>query len=179
MAQAFAYYNFQYDKATDPTADAGFLKYNSTGDIDATTGTRVVRKYFNNNTTFPSGYITMNDHWDNYWRHGPNEVLGWDGGLQGSGDGAKSLGIELANSQAFAQCQVEKVFQNVCLRPHRIWLIGHRSTRWSATSSWTSTCATCSQSPPFTAWATERSNRDERDKQCFRCSARRTRHMPC
>ena len=117
MAQAFAYYNFQYDKATDPTADAGFLKYNSTGDIDATTGTRVVRKYFNNNTTFPSGYITMNDHWDNYWRHGPNEVLGWDSGLQGSGDGAKSLGIELANSQAFAQCQVEKVFQNVCLRP--------------------------------------------------------------
>ena len=36
MAQAFAYYNFQYDKATDPTADAGFLKYNDTGDIDAT-----------------------------------------------------------------------------------------------------------------------------------------------
>ncbi len=34
MAQAFAYYNFQYDKATDPTADAGFLKYNDTGDID-------------------------------------------------------------------------------------------------------------------------------------------------
>ena len=31
-----------------------------------------LRKYFNNNTTFPYGYITMNDHWDNYWRHGPN-----------------------------------------------------------------------------------------------------------
>jgi hypothetical protein len=116
MTQAFAYYNFQYDKTTDPTADAGFLTYNDTNDIDATTGTRVVRKYFNNNTTFPYGYITMNDHWDNYWRHGQNEVLGWDGGLPGSGDGAKSLGQELANSQAFAQCQVEKVFTNVCLR---------------------------------------------------------------
>ncbi len=116
MAQAFAYYNFQYDKATDPTADAGFLKYNDTNDIDATTGTRVVRKYFNNNTTFPYGYITMNDHWDNYWRNGQNAVLGWDSGLPGSGDGAKSLGQELAGSQAFAQCQVEKVFTNVCLR---------------------------------------------------------------
>lgn len=116
MAQAFAYYNFQYDKTTDPTADAGFLTYNDTNDIDATTGTRVVRKYFNNNTTFPYGYITMNDHWDNYWRNGQNAVLGWDGGLPGSGDGAKSLGQELANSQAFAQCQVEKVFTNVCLR---------------------------------------------------------------
>ncbi len=115
MAQAFAYYNFQYDKATDPTADAGFLKYNDTTDIDATTGTRVVRKYFNNNTTFPYGYITMNDHWTNYWRNGPNAVLGWDGG-PGSGDGAKSLGQELANTETFAQCQVEKVFENVCLR---------------------------------------------------------------
>jgi len=28
----------------------------------------------------------------------------------------KSLGKELANSQAFAQCQVKKVFKAVCLR---------------------------------------------------------------
>jgi hypothetical protein len=116
MTQAFAYYNFQYDKATDPTADAGFLKYNAAGDVDPITGTRVVRKYFNNNTTFPYGYITLDDHWDNYWRAGQNAVLGWDSALPGSGDGAKSLGQELANTQAFAQCQVEKVFQNVCLR---------------------------------------------------------------
>jgi hypothetical protein len=27
------------------------------------------------------------------------------------------MGQELANSQAFATCQVEKVFRNVCLRP--------------------------------------------------------------
>jgi hypothetical protein len=116
MAQAFAYYNFQFDKATDPDANAGFLKYNNTGDVDAVTGTRVVAKYFNNNLTFPYGYITLDDHWDNYWRNGPNAVLGWNGALPGSGDGAKSLGQELANSDAFAQCQVEKVFKNVCLR---------------------------------------------------------------
>jgi hypothetical protein len=119
MAQAFAYYNFQYDKATDPDAAQGFIKYNDAGAVDPVTGTRVVAKYFNNNLTFPYGYITMNDHWDNYWRNGPNQVLGWDTNglsLPGSGDGAKSLGVELANSQAFAQCQVEKVFKNVCLR---------------------------------------------------------------
>jgi hypothetical protein len=27
------------------------------------------------------------------------------------------MGTELANSDAFAQCQVEKVFKTVCLRP--------------------------------------------------------------
>jgi hypothetical protein len=119
MAQAFAYYNYQYDKAADPDAVNGFIKYNDIGAVDLVTGTRVVAKYFNNNLTFPPGYITMNDHWDNYWRHGPNQVLGWDANglsLPGSGDGAKSLGVELSNSQAFAQCQVEKVFKNVCLR---------------------------------------------------------------
>ena len=36
--------------------------------------------------------------------------------LPGSGSGAKSMGQELANSTAFARCQVEKVFRNVCLR---------------------------------------------------------------
>jgi hypothetical protein len=30
--------------------------------------------------------------------------------------GAKSLGEELAGTQAFAQCQVKKVFKAVCLR---------------------------------------------------------------
>ncbi|MEM9624389.1 MAG: hypothetical protein AAF993_22305, partial [Pseudomonadota bacterium] len=35
----------------------------------------------------------------------------------GTGNGAQSMGRELAHSQAFAQCQVTKVFENVCLRP--------------------------------------------------------------
>ena len=34
-----------------------------------------------------------------------------------SGSGAKSLGKEWAYSEAFAECQVKKVFKNVCLRP--------------------------------------------------------------
>lgn len=42
--------------------------------------------------------------------------LGWSSALPGSGYGAKSLGEELANSRAFAECQVTKVFRQVCLR---------------------------------------------------------------
>jgi len=116
MAQGFAYYNYAIDRDNDPTGENGQLLYNNTGTIDPVTGTRVTAKYFNNNTTFAEGYITTDDHWDNYWRVGPNSLLGWDPALPGSGDGAKSLGQELSHSTAFAQCQVEKVFENVCLR---------------------------------------------------------------
>ena len=100
MAQAFAYYDW------DETA--GRIVY-SPG---------VVRpKYFNNDTTFAPGFITPDDRWSNYWRHGQNSLLKWDESLPGSGQGAKSLGRELAGSEAFARCQVEKVFRNVCFRP--------------------------------------------------------------
>ena len=99
MAQAFAYYNFN----------------EATGSIEYTDGV-VQPKYFNNDETFPDGFVTPNDSWDNYWREGQNAVLGWDTTLPGSGAGAKSLGQELARSQAFAQCQVKKVFKAVCLR---------------------------------------------------------------
>ncbi len=117
MVQSLAYYEFDHDVDNDPDGDAGSLSYNDTGDIDPTTGTRVKAKYHINAANFPFGYVTPDDHWDNYWRNGPNKLLGWDSALPGSGDGAKSMGTELAHSEAFASCQVEKVFQNVCLRP--------------------------------------------------------------
>lgn len=99
MTQAFAYYN--YDENT------GALQYTD-GVVQA--------KYFNNDLNFPQGYRTPDDHWDNYWRSGQNAYLGFDNALPGSGDGAKSLGAELGNSDAFAVCQVKKVFKAVCLR---------------------------------------------------------------
>lgn len=99
LAQAFAYYD--YDET------AGRLLY--------TQG--VVRpKYFNNKDTFPAGYSTPDDRWDNYWRQGRVSLLGWDPSLPGTGAGAKSMGRELARSDAFASCQVQKVFRNVCFR---------------------------------------------------------------
>ena len=99
LAQAFAYYDY------DP--GAGRLLY---------TPGQVRPKYFNNDQTFRPGYATPDDHWDNYWRQGRNALLGWDPALPGRGQGAKSLGRELAGTERFARCQVEKVFRNVCFR---------------------------------------------------------------
>ena len=99
LAQAYAYYN--YNETTTR------LEY-SRGVVH--------EKYYNNDLNFPQGFRTPNDDWENYWRIGQNRHLGWDPALPGRGQGAKSMGQELANSQAFAQCQVRKVFRNVCLR---------------------------------------------------------------
>jgi hypothetical protein len=99
MAQAFAHYT--YDEAQ------GRLVY---------TGGAVQPKYFNNDTTFAYGFRTPDDRWENRWRAGQNALLGWDASLPGSGTGAKSLGEEFGASDAFAACQVEKVFRAVCLR---------------------------------------------------------------
>lgn len=99
MAQAFAHYDFD--------ENAGRLVY---------TPGQVQPKYFNNADNFRPGYVTPDDSWENYWRAGPNSLLGWSSALPGRGSGAKSLGEELASSDAFARCQVEKVFRNVCFR---------------------------------------------------------------
>jgi len=113
MAGAYAYYN--YDKLS------GRLEYTD-GNVQA--------KHLINSDNFKSGNIMTDDSWVNYWRNGQNGVLasrdgspGWghgaellDGKGNAVGNGAKSLGIELANSDAFAQCQVDKVFKSVCFR---------------------------------------------------------------
>jgi hypothetical protein len=100
MAQAFAYYDF------DETA--GRLLY---------TPGQVQPKYLINSDNFKPGYVTPDDAWENRMREpGQNTFLGWDQNLPKGGNGAKSLGRELASSTAFAQCQVEKVFRTVCFR---------------------------------------------------------------
>jgi hypothetical protein len=98
MAGAFAYYNFDEINGIDYTPNT------------------VQPKYFNNDANFEFGYRTTDDSWANYWRNGQNQFLGWDAVLPGSGFGAASMGQELANSDAFASCQVKKVFKAVCLR---------------------------------------------------------------
>jgi hypothetical protein len=103
MAQAFAYYNYN---ESDPAGR---------GSIEFTSGV-VQDKYFNNDLNFPQGYRTPDDHWTNYWRQGQNRYLNFYGPGNGEGDGAKSLGTELGNSDAFSSCQVKKVFQAICLR---------------------------------------------------------------
>jgi hypothetical protein len=98
MAQAFAYYNFD----------------DTTNTLVYTPG-QVQPKYHINSQNFPQGYVTPDDSWSNRWRAGPNAVLGW-GATPSSGNGAKSWGQEIAASKQFAACQVQKVFQTVCLR---------------------------------------------------------------
>jgi hypothetical protein len=116
LAQAFAYYDYEYDVMNDPEGQNGQISYNEAGETDPMTGTRVESKYFNNNLNFEHGFVTPDDSWTNYWRAGQNALLGWSDQLPGFGTGAKTMGEELANSQAFAQCQVTKVFEDVCLR---------------------------------------------------------------
>jgi hypothetical protein len=100
MAQAFAYYNFDGVTSNETVYTPGVVQ----------------AKYLINSQNFSSGFITPDDSWSNRWRQGPNQVLGWSSALPGSGNGAKSLGQELAASSAFAQCQVQKVFKAVCFR---------------------------------------------------------------
>lgn len=113
MSGAYAYYN--YDTVT--------------GRMEYTAGS-VQPKHLINSDNFKAGNIMTDDSWVNYWRNGQNGVLasrdgsrGWghageilDAKGNAVGSGAKSLGVELANSKAFAQCQVDKVFEAVCLR---------------------------------------------------------------
>jgi hypothetical protein len=109
MAQAFAYYNFSY-----PASEVGATDF-PIGQIVYTAG-QTQPKYHINNTNFPQGFNTPDDSWNNRWRTGPNQNLGWSASLPGAGNGAKTLGQELENSQAFASCQVTRVFKTVCYR---------------------------------------------------------------
>ena len=99
MAQAFAYYNYD----------------DTQGKLIYTPGV-VNGKYAINTDNFKPGFVTPNDNWENRWRHGQNSIYNFSASLPGNGAGAKSLGEEIANSQQFAQCQVEKVFKAVCFR---------------------------------------------------------------
>jgi len=97
LAGAFAYYDFD--------EDAQQLVY---------TDDAVQAKYLRDAATFRYGFETLGDSWINYWRTGPNGHVGWNG--PGSGMGAKSLGMELAQTNRFAQCQVTKTFETACHR---------------------------------------------------------------
>jgi hypothetical protein len=128
MAQAFAYYEFDYpDELMEPNLSEE--ERMDRGQIIYTDGA-VQAKYLINKNNFPYGYVTPNNHWTNYWRLGDNSgKVGWlnpasntgtvDLALNpaySEGNGAASLGWEMANTEAFAHCQVKKVFREVCLR---------------------------------------------------------------
>ncbi len=101
----------------DPMAGAyAFLEWDAAAERLVSTPGRVQAKYLINANTFPAGYATVDDRWDNYWRAGPYASLGWRGPEAG-GFGPKSLGREVAASRAFSLCQVDKIFELVCFHP--------------------------------------------------------------
>lgn len=128
LAQAFAYYDFPYPSA-DEAPNLELEARKDLGQMVYTAG-QVQRKYGINSATFAPGYVTPDDHWANYWRLGDNSSrIGWRGTatntgavdrarnpLYSEGDGAASLGRELADTEAFSYCQVKKAFKAVCLR---------------------------------------------------------------
>jgi len=131
MAGAFAYHQWGpaiFDPDADPeiqsmTYVTAPVIYSIDG-VAIESATRVTQKHRINPTNFSFGRITADDSWINYWRTGVNAKLGWgkDTGLTPtnatqatfSGSGAAALGRELANTEAFARCQVIKVYRHVC-----------------------------------------------------------------
>lgn len=120
LAGAYAHYDLQFsgDKDTDVDTfeNSAQLTYDASN---------VSAKHLINENNFNAGYITDDASWINYWRNGQNALMGWNNDYplfqqddkgNAVGVGAKSMGMELAHSDAFAQCQVKKVFQAVCLR---------------------------------------------------------------
>lgn len=126
MAGAFAYYEWRYTGAKE----SGHLEF-----FDGV----VSGKHLINPDNFEQGYVITDDSWVNYWRNGQNARLGnrpgdassgWgtatnplDSHGNSVGNGAKELGMELANSKAFAQCQVDKVFESICLRDPNVMAV--------------------------------------------------------
>jgi hypothetical protein len=97
LAGAFAYYDFD-EQSQQLVYTAGAVQ----------------PKYLKDAGTFRFGYESIGDSWINYWRTGPNAYIGWNG--PGAGNGAKSLGMELAQTRQFAECQVKRAFEKVCYR---------------------------------------------------------------
>lgn len=121
MLKAYAYYDYNITSGALDYKQDNTLIPNPDG-ADFPNPNNVVSKFNHNETNFKYGYIATDDSWINYWRNGQNSLLGWynntvlDGDGHATGAGAKSLGVELASTDAFDSCQVKKVFKAVCLR---------------------------------------------------------------
>jgi hypothetical protein len=95
LAGAFAYYDYVNGK----------LIY---------TPGQVVSK-MNHNVVFPQGFVTQSDQWMNLWTEGQNASLKW--GEATVGEGVRSLGQMLSETEAFHSCMAQQVYKKVCLKP--------------------------------------------------------------
>lgn len=79
------------------------------------TSDKVQPKYLSNRNVTPSGFVTIDDSWENLWIDGVNSRLGWKSGSE-NGHGVKELGRAFSRTAAFPQCMAKRVFEQVCLR---------------------------------------------------------------
>ena len=103
LAGAFAYYDF-----AEIVEDEGEQLVYTAGQVQP--------KYVRDAGVFRTGFETQDDSWANYWRSGQNSWVGWNAAGGGVGSGAKSMGMELAQTRQFSECQVKKAFEKVCHR---------------------------------------------------------------
>lgn len=94
LAGAFAYYDYV------------------NGKVIYTPG-KVVPK-MNHNVVFAEGFVTQSDSWVNLWTQGQNSKLGW--GATTSGEGVRSLGMMLSQTEAFHSCMAKQVYEKVCFK---------------------------------------------------------------
>jgi hypothetical protein len=82
-------------------------------------------KLFRLDAVYPAGHRPTNNSWRNYFRppyvsEGAEASLGFRtiNGVQSieDGVGVKSLGLMMASSEAFSECMVERVFEQICFR---------------------------------------------------------------
>lgn len=71
-------------------------------------------KYNQNGATFPDGYVTSDDSWENFATRHHNVSFGWRGPLKGQG--IESFAKMLADSKGFSTCMVKRAFQATCRR---------------------------------------------------------------
>ena len=143
LAQAFAYYNFDTTPGPHPVHARASCRP-STSTTTTTSRTATSRRTTTGTTTGGAGQ---------------NALLGWDTALPGSGTGAKSMGQELANSDAFARARSRRC-SGTCACGRRCDA-ADRAQIDSMVSSFRSggyRLKQVSPSPLCTAWAIERRN---------------------
>ncbi len=94
LAGAYAYYDFVNDK----------LIYKP----------GVVSSKMNHNVVFNEGFVTQSDQWTNLWVEGQNAKLGWSSSTVG--EGVRSFGMMLSETEAFHSCMAKQVYEKVCFR---------------------------------------------------------------
>lgn len=108
LGGAFAYYDFKN----------GAMHYAVHEDVDPESGDIVevgpIAPKVNLNNMFTDGHMVNSDRWFNLWNQGQNKYLGW--GSATSGNGAKSLGKMLSETDQLRSCMSERVFEKVCFR---------------------------------------------------------------